>query len=135
SDANFGNSTLTASAITVNATGTAGGAVSGVVGGAGGPTGTNYAVTISNITGFGTLGITIASGTAVDLAGNLAPAANSAVAAKIMNTPFFQGDYIIANRSYYEQSGLILLVSSNGVPSATAQQILTTALYDSYAVA
>ncbi|MDB6026339.1 MAG: hypothetical protein JWM68_2562, partial [Verrucomicrobiales bacterium] len=59
-DANFNSSTLVTNNITLNATGTANGAmaVSG--------SGTNRTVTISSITGNGTLGILIASGTASD---------------------------------------------------------------------
>jgi hypothetical protein len=71
-DANFKTSTLAAANITLNKTGTATGtvAVSG--------TGATRTVTISSISGDGTLGISIASGTASDLAGNLAPAAGPA---------------------------------------------------------
>jgi gliding motility-associated-like protein len=67
-DANFNTSTLTTANITLNKTSTAGGTV-GLSG-----SGTSYTVTISGITGAGTLGISIAAGTASDLAGNLAPA-------------------------------------------------------------
>ena len=67
-DANFNTSTLAASDITLNATGTATGTL-GVSG-----TGLTRTVTISNISGNGTLGISLAAGTASDLAGNLAPA-------------------------------------------------------------
>ncbi len=80
-DANFNTSTLTASNITLNATGTAAGAVS--VSGSG-PTRT---VTLSGITGNGTLGISIAAGTASDLAGNLAPAAGPSSTFIGDNTP------------------------------------------------
>jgi hypothetical protein len=68
-DAHFGSSSLSAGDVTLNATGTATGTI-GVSG-----AGTSYLVTISNITGNGTLGISLAAGTAVDLAGNPAPAA------------------------------------------------------------
>ena len=67
-DANFKTSTL-ATSITLNTTGSATGTV-GISG-----TGLTRAVTISNISGNGTLGISLAAGTASDLAGNLAPAA------------------------------------------------------------
>jgi gliding motility-associated-like protein len=63
-DANFGSSNLTASGITLHTTGTATGTV-GVSG-----SGTTYTVTISNISGNGTLGISVGAGYAVDLAGN-----------------------------------------------------------------
>src|SRR5204862_1948130 len=71
-DANFNASTLSAGNITVNATGTATASV-GVTG-----TGTTRTVTLSSIAGNGTLGISLAAGTATDLAGNTAPAATSA---------------------------------------------------------
>ncbi len=67
-DANFNTSTLSPADITLNKTGTANGAAS--VSG----TGSTQTVTISNITGVGSLGISIAADTASDLAGNLAPA-------------------------------------------------------------
>jgi len=67
-DANFNTSTLTTGDITLNTTGTAGGTI-GLSG-----SGANYTVTISNITGLGTLGISIGANTASDLAGNLANA-------------------------------------------------------------
>ena len=68
-DANFGASTLEFADITLNTTGTATGTVN--VSG----TGLTWSVTISNITGDGTLGISVDAGTASDLAGNLASAA------------------------------------------------------------
>ncbi len=68
-DANFNTSTLSTSNITLNKTGSANGTVTLVENSA-----TNYTVTISNITGAGTLGISIGAGTASDMAGNLAPA-------------------------------------------------------------
>ena len=68
-DANFNASTLSVNDITLNKTGTANGTVA--VNG----TGTTRTVTISDITGDGTLGISIAAGTASDLLGSIAPAA------------------------------------------------------------
>ncbi len=69
SDTNFVSSTLTSGNIALNATGTASGTV-GVSG-----NGSTRTVTISGITGEGTLGISIAAGTATDTAGNTAGAA------------------------------------------------------------
>ena len=71
-DANFSSSSLALGNITLDPTGTANGmvAVSG--------SGLTYTVTVSNITGDGSLGISIAAGTATDKAGNTAPAATSA---------------------------------------------------------
>jgi autotransporter-associated beta strand protein len=68
-DTNFNSSTLAVGNITLNKTGSADGTI-GVTG-----LGLTPTVTISSITGYGTLGISIAAGTASDLAGNLAPAA------------------------------------------------------------
>lgn len=68
SDPDFLTSTLAVADITLNQTGTAQGTVS--VSGSG----NTRTVTISGITGQGTLGISLAAGTAVDRAGNLAPA-------------------------------------------------------------
>jgi len=70
-DANFNTSTLSASNITLNTTGTATGTIALTEN-----TATNYTVTIFGITGAGTLGISIAAGTASDMAGNLAPASS-----------------------------------------------------------
>ena len=80
-DANFNTSTLVAGNITLNKTGTA----SGTVGVAG--SGLTYTVTISSITGNGTLGVSIAAGTASDLAGNLAPAAGPSTTFAVDNSP------------------------------------------------
>ncbi len=68
-DTFFNTSTLIVTNITLNSTGNATGSV-GVTG-----SGLTRSVTISSITGNGTLGISIAAGTASDTAGNLAPAA------------------------------------------------------------
>ena len=80
-DANFNTSTLVPANITLNETGTANGTVS--VSGSG----LTRTVTISSITGNGTLGISIAAGTASDLAGNLAPAAGPSTTFIVDNTP------------------------------------------------
>jgi autotransporter-associated beta strand protein len=68
-DANFNSSTRVPSNVTLIETGTANGTVS--VSGSG----LTRTVSIGGISGNGTLGISIAAGTASDLAGNLAPAA------------------------------------------------------------
>ena len=79
-DANFNSSTLAAANITLNETGSASGTI-GVSG-----SGLTRTVTISNITGNGSLGISIAAGTASDLAGNLAPAAGPSTTFAVDNT-------------------------------------------------
>jgi hypothetical protein len=80
-DANFGSSSLVASDVTLNTTGTANGTI-GVTG-----SGLSYTVTISGITGDGSLGISIAANTAVDQAGNEAPAAGPSGTFIVDNTP------------------------------------------------
>ncbi len=79
-DANFSAVTLSPADVTLNKTGTANGSVS--VSG----TGEVSTITISNITGTGTLGISLATGTAVDKAGNLAPAAGPAPTFVVQST-------------------------------------------------
>jgi gliding motility-associated-like protein len=64
-DANFNTSNLANSGITLN---TGGSTATGTIGVTG--SGTTYTVTISNITGKGSLGITLGAGYASDLAGN-----------------------------------------------------------------
>ncbi|MCE9560483.1 MAG: hypothetical protein K8U57_00370 [Planctomycetes bacterium] len=79
-DTNFNTSTLAAADITLNKTGTANGTVS-VSGGVG----VSRTVTINNITGTGTLGISLAAGTASDTAGNLAPVAGPSATFNVVN--------------------------------------------------
>ncbi len=84
--ADFGSSNLATGNITLDKTGTTTATVNVSAG-----TGATRTVTLTNITGRGTLGITIAAGTAVDAAGNLAaapagPSATVTVAAPIFTT-------------------------------------------------
>ena len=79
-DLHFNSSTLTAGNVTLNKTGTANGTV--LVSGSG----TNRTVTITNTTGNGTLGISIAAGTASDTANNFAPAAGPSATFTVDNT-------------------------------------------------
>ncbi len=81
SDANFNSSTLVAGNVSLNTTGNATGtvAISG--------TGNTRTVTINSITGDGSIGISLASGTAADLAGNLAPGAGPSATFVVDNTP------------------------------------------------
>src|SRR5439155_28812 len=79
-DANFNASTLGVGDITLNTTGSATASV-GVSG-----TGTTRTVTLSSITSDGTLGISIAAGTATDTAGNTAPAAGPSATFTVDNT-------------------------------------------------
>ena len=82
-DANFGSSSLSLADITLinNGIGTANGVISGVSG-----SGHPDTVTVSSITGDGPLGISIAAGTASDLAGNAALAAGSSTTFTADNT-------------------------------------------------
>ena len=73
--------TLTSANVALNKTGTANGTVT--VSGSGTATRT---VTVSNITGDGTLGISIAAGTATDAGGNLAPGAGPSATFTVDNT-------------------------------------------------
>ncbi|MCX8074526.1 MAG: hypothetical protein N2749_02950 [Clostridia bacterium] len=72
-DINLNNITLTSADITLNKTATANATVS--VSG----TGNTRTVTLSNISGEGTLGITVANNTSIDKAGNLGTGATSSV--------------------------------------------------------
>ncbi|MBC8009519.1 MAG: putative Ig domain-containing protein [Burkholderiales bacterium] len=78
-DTNFSGSTLAPGNITLNAVGAS--ASIGVFGG-----GASRTVTLSSITGNGSLGITIAAGTATDTAGNTAPAAGPSGTFTVDNT-------------------------------------------------
>ncbi len=79
-DANFKSSTLTAANVTLNKTGTANGVVTVSSG-----TGLTRTVTISGITGSGTLSITLAANTASDNAGNQALAAGPSSTFSVTN--------------------------------------------------
>jgi len=89
-DANFNVSNLTNSGITLNTTGTATGTVN-VTGG-----GTSYTVTISSITGLGTLGISVGAGYTSDLAGNTDPGAGPSTLFNVTNE---STDAILSNLS------------------------------------
>jgi hypothetical protein len=80
-DANLAAVTLAAANVTLNATGSAAGTIA-ISGGGGTRT-----VTISNILGSGSLGISIAAGTASDVAGNLAPAAGPSATFAVDHVP------------------------------------------------
>ena len=101
SDLNFNASTLTAANVTLNATGTAAGTVS--VSG----TGNTRTVTVSDITGNGTLGISIASGTASDLAGNLAPASAASDTFQVSNVVVSVGSVVIAEANVTKRDGIL----------------------------
>ncbi len=79
-DTNFSSANLFNSNITVNKTGTADCAISTS------GSGNTRTVTLLNLTGDGTLGISLAAGTASDTAGNLAPAAGPSATFQVVNT-------------------------------------------------
>ncbi|MCE9563684.1 MAG: IPT/TIG domain-containing protein [Planctomycetes bacterium] len=113
-DKNFNKNTLTAADITLNQTGTANGTVT-VSGGAG----LSKTVTISNITGSGTLGISIAAGTASDTAGNLALAAGPSTTFSVSNgTPTTTAAFAIGGAD-----GTVRLLDKTGGLIATATPI------------
>lgn len=80
SDSHFGAVSLTPGNITLNTTGSASATID--VSGSG----TSRTVTLSSIIGDGSLGISIAAGTATDLAGNTAPAAGPSTTFTVDNT-------------------------------------------------
>lgn len=84
-DANFDSSTLVEGNVTLNTTSTATGTI-GISG-----SGLTRTVTISSITGHGTLGISIAAGTASDTAGNPAPSAGPSITATVNLPPTISG--------------------------------------------
>ncbi|MGA2034634.1 MAG: lamin tail domain-containing protein, partial [Thermoguttaceae bacterium] len=103
-DANFNVSTLSPADVTLNSTGTANGTVS--VSGSD----TSYTVTISSITGDGSLGISIAAGTAWDLAGNQAPAAGPSSTFAVGAT-----NVLTATAVNWTDAGLTLKRTSDGM--------------------
>jgi hypothetical protein len=106
SDSNFDSISLDAGDVTLNTTGTANGTV-GILG-----TGLTRTVRISNITGHGTLGISIAAGTATDLAGNPAPAAGPSSTATVNLPPTMAGTVsgqpVNDNATIYPFSGVTI---------------------------
>ncbi|MCE9565608.1 MAG: hypothetical protein K8U57_26600 [Planctomycetes bacterium] len=104
-DTNFNANTLTTADITLNKTGTANGTVS-VSGGSG----ASQTVTISNITGTGTLGISLAAGTASDTAGNLAPAAGPSATFNVVNIPPTVAAFAVGG-----SNGTVRLLSETGM--------------------
>jgi hypothetical protein len=104
-DPNFDASTLSASDITVNHTGSADGVVS--VSGRG----QIWTVTISNLTGFGTLSISVAAGTARDLAGNLSRAVDT--------TQSFIVDSAPTTLELHDLGNNMVRISILGAPGAT----------------
>ncbi|MCE9563254.1 MAG: autotransporter-associated beta strand repeat-containing protein [Planctomycetes bacterium] len=112
-DTNFNTNTLTAANVTLNKTGTANGTVTV----SGGP-GLSKTVTISNITGAGTLGISLAAGTASDTAGNLAPAAGPSTTFNVANIEPELAAFAVGG-----SNGSVRLVSKAGTVLQTVSPI------------
>jgi len=105
-DANFKTSALTNSNITLNSTGTAAGTL--IISGSG----TSYTVTVSAITGTGTLGITVGSDAAFDNAGNTSPASAASATFNVLNS-----DATLSSLVYSQ--GVLSPVFSQGTTSYT----------------
>ena len=126
-DANFDASTLTAADVTLISTGTATGTIAVDDG-----TGNARVVTISDISGDGTLSIAIAVGTAADLAGNLAPAAGPSAAFDVVSTPHRIDGVVVAeagtnpkNNSVLESTDKLLITwAVRGINVAPAESLL-----------
>jgi hypothetical protein len=106
-DTNFYTSTLSSGNVTLNKTGTANATSKAVTG-----SGLTRTVTISGITGDGTLGISIAVGTAVDLAGNLAPAAGPSTTFIVDNTAPTNQNIVLASSVSQGGGSTVTIVSS-----------------------
>ncbi|MBE3037660.1 MAG: hypothetical protein IMZ62_02440, partial [Chloroflexi bacterium] len=103
-DTNFNSSALVPGNITLNKTGTANGTID--VSGSG----LTRTVTISSITGIGTLGISIAAGTASDLAGNTAPAPGPSATFIVATTRGSGGQGIIPITGSLDEFGLLRIL-------------------------
>lgn len=114
-DLNFDQSTLTTGNVTLTGTATAG-VVVGVSG-----TGTTRTVTLSNLTGNGTLGISIAAGTATDLAGNLAPVKASTVSATVDNT----APVVTTNTALLAANASTVTIAGSGFSAVEANNTVT----------
>ena len=110
-DANFAASTLTSGNVTLNRTGTANGTVA-ITG-----SGATRTVTISSIVGIGTLGISLAAGTASDAAGNLAAAAGPSRTFGVLNyTPQTITFGALTSRTYGDAAITLGATASSSLP-------------------
>ncbi len=120
-DANFDVSTLAVGDITLNSPGTAGGTIT--VSGSG----LTRTVSISNITGHGPLGISIAAGTAIDLAGNTAPAAGPSATATVNLPPTIAGT--LSGQAVNDNATLSpfvgVTIANSDVPAQTLDTTIT----------
>jgi uncharacterized repeat protein (TIGR03803 family) len=109
-ETNFDHSTLAVGDLALNKTSTANATVN--VGAGGGAT---RKVTLTNVSGNGTLGISLAPGTAVDKAGNLANAPSSSSAAVTIQAPKFTS---AKSAAFTAGSPVRFQLSASGAPSA-----------------
>lgn len=121
SDVNFAGSTLSPGNITLNSTGTATGTVSVDTG-----TGTVRTITISSISGDGTLGISIAAGTASDLSGNTAPAAGPSTTFGVDNSPPLAAITVPADNAFVSGSTTTLRGTASDAASFVQRVELST---------
>jgi microcystin-dependent protein len=112
-DANFGSSTLTASDVTLANSGATGDTATGVVQSITG-TGNTRTITIGSLGGNGTLQISIAAGTAIDLAGNLAPAAGPSTAFTIDNLALGSASLTLPQWTVNQAGYSVTIPISNG---------------------
>ena len=112
-DANFDKSTLTASDVILNTTGTATGTISVDTG-----TGTTRTVTISNISGEGSLGITINAGAARDKAGNVTAASSASTTTQVVFgitvTRDANGNLVISDTKSTSLNDVLTVTADNG---------------------
>jgi len=140
-DLNFYMCSLAVGNITLNTTGTAAGSKA-VTGSGNSSTGTTRTVTISNITGNGTIGISIAMGTAADIANNRAPAVGPSATFTVDNIAPTNQDTVFASSASVTHGTPVTIVSSassggaatdsvwfapSGTSSFTAGPTMTTA--------
>jgi VCBS repeat-containing protein len=118
-DTNFASSSLTSGGITLNTTGGASGTV-GVTG-----SGTTYTVTISGVTGAGTIGISVAAGTALDAAGNANLASSASTTFTVIPPPTIASlSSTTANGSYNATTLIPLTVTFSAAVTVTGTPTL-----------
>ncbi len=107
-DTNFSHSTLTVGNVTLDHSGSATATITVDSG-----TGATRTVTLTNVSGTGTLGISIAAGTAVDTAGNLAPAAGPSATVSVAPPTITS----LSNAAFTAKSPVNFQLTANGTPS------------------
>jgi hypothetical protein len=121
-DLNFYMCSLAVGNITLNTTGTAAGSKA-VTGSGNSSTGTTRTVTISNITGNGTIGISIAMGTAADIANNRAPAVGPSATFTVDNIAPTNQDTVFASSASVTHGTPVTIVSSASSGGAATDSV------------